>query len=92
MFGPALSKTFQKCEAHEPCTVVVHHTASEDALMRRVRSEFREMPGMRLTLGQAMRLWDLDRPTCSAVLGSLVASRFLRLDGYGRYGLAHAGY
>ena len=92
MFGPALSKTFQKCEAHEPCTVVVHHTASEDALMRRVRSEFREMPGKRLTLGQAMRLWDLDRPTCCTVLDSLVASHFLQQDACGRYSRAHSGY
>ena len=92
MFGPALSKTFQKCEAHEPCTVVVHHTASEDELMRRVRSEFREMPGMRLTLGQAMRLWDLDRPTCCTVLDSLVASHFLQQDACGRYSRAHSGY
>jgi len=92
MFGPALTKTPQKCEAHEPCTVIVHHTASEDALMRRARSEFREMPGMRLTLGQAMRLWDLDRTTCRTVLDSLVASHFLQQDSCGRYGRAHAGY
>lgn len=92
MFETALFHQPRKCEVHEPCSIVVHRTASEDALLRRVRSEFREMPGMRLTLGQAMRLWDLDRPTCSAVLGSLVASHFLRLDSYGRYGLAHGGY
>lgn len=92
MFGPALLKQHSKCEVNEPCSVVLHRTASEDALVRRVRSEFREMPGMRLTLGQAMRLWDLDRPTCGTVLESLVASHFLQLDSYGRYGRAHAGY
>ena len=36
------------------------------------------MPAMRLTLDQAMRLWDLDRPTCCTVLESLVASHFLQ--------------
>lgn len=92
MFGPALAKRPRECEAHEPCNVVLHRSASEDALLRRVRSEFREMPGMRLTLDQAMRLWDLDRPTCCMVLGSLVASHFLHQDPYGRYGRAHAGY
>ena len=92
MLGMTLRKDPRKCEAHEPCTIVLHRTASEDALLRRVRSEFREMPGMRLTLGQAMRLWDLDRPTCCTVLDSLVASHFLQLDAYGRYGRAHAGY
>ena len=92
MFGPALLKAARKCEAVQPCSIVVHRTASEDALLRRVRSEFREMPGMRLTLEQAMRLWDLDRPTCCKVLGSLVASHFLQQDPHGRYGRAHAGY
>lgn len=92
MFGPALSRFGHKCEANEPCSIVVHHTASEDALMRRVRSEFREMPGMRLTLGQAMRLWDLDRPACRAVLDSLVASHFLQQDACGRYTRAHSSY
>jgi hypothetical protein len=93
MFGPALIKhDSRKCEAHEPCSIVVHRTATEDAVMRRVRSEFREMPGMRLTLGQAMRLWDLDRPTCRAVLDTLVASHFLQQDPYGRYARAHGGY
>ena len=83
---------FRKCEADEPCRIVMHHTAIEDALMRRVRSEFRAMPGMRLTLGQAMRLWDLDRQTCCAVLGSLVASHFLQQDQHGRYGWNHTAY
>ena len=43
---------------HEPCTVMLFKTASEDALLRRVRGEYREMPGMRLTIEQAMRLWN----------------------------------
>jgi DNA-binding IclR family transcriptional regulator len=50
------------------------------------------MPGMRLTLDQAMRLWDLDRPTCCSVLESLVTSHFLQQDRNGRFAKAHAGY
>ncbi len=49
---------------------------SEDAL-RRIRGEYLEMPGLRLTTAQAQRLWNLDRRTCEELLGTLVASRFL---------------
>ena len=81
-----------KCEAHEPCSIVINRNAHHDALRRRVRAEFRKLPGMRLTPEQAMRLWDLDRSTCCTVLESLVASHFLQHDSTGRYALAHAGY
>lgn len=81
-----------KCEAHEPCSIVTYRTFHEDAVRRRVRNEFREMPAMRLTLDQAMRLWDLDRPTCCAMLESLVASHFLQQDRNGRFAKAHGGY
>ena len=54
------------------------------ALMtERVRGEFREMPGLTLTLAQAGRLWSLDPATCNEVLSDLVATGFLcrRADG-----------
>jgi hypothetical protein len=52
-------------------------------LVSRARGEFLEMPGLSLTLTQAQRLWALDEPTCSSVLGALVRSGFLhqRQDG-----------
>lgn len=77
---------------HEPCTVTIFRTNDEDALVTRVRGEYREMPGMRLTVDQAMRLWMLDRQTCSDVLSSLVAAHFLEQDRNGRYARAHGGY
>jgi hypothetical protein len=77
---------------HGPCTVVLHRTSKEDALLARARGEYREMPGMRLTIDQAMRLWDLDRQTCQWLLASLVAARFLEIDLHGRYRKAHSGY
>lgn len=77
---------------HEPCSVTLFRTTAEDTLVTRVRGEYREMPGMRLTVDQAMRLWMLDRETCSDVLSSLVAARFLELDRNGRYVRAHGGY
>lgn len=47
-------------------------------ITERVRGEFREMPGLTLTLAQAGRLWSLDQVTCSEVLGQLVEAGFLR--------------
>ena len=77
---------------HEPCTIVLFRTSTEDALLARARGEYREMPGMRLTIEQAMRLWDLDRQTCQSLLSSLVEARFLEVDALGRYRKAHSGY
>ena len=76
---------------HEPCTVTLFRTFKEEALIRRVRGEYREMPGMRLTIEQAMRLWDLDRQVCEKTLNSLIASHFLEVDEHGRYRKTHNG-
>src|SRR5687767_3545790 len=40
-------------------------------MLNRVRGEFLEMPGLRLRVDQAQRLWGLDRPTCEELLKSL---------------------
>jgi hypothetical protein len=50
---------------------------SHDDVLRRVRGEYIEMPGLRLTSAQAQRLWGLDRASCDALLGALVESKFL---------------
>jgi len=47
------------------------------ALLTRVRAEFLEMPGLSLTVAQAVRLWALDAMVCAAVLSALVDARFL---------------
>jgi hypothetical protein len=54
----------------------------------RVRGEFREMPGLTLTLEQAARLWSLDCGTCTEVLGLLMDSGFLCRKESGAYGRA----
>jgi hypothetical protein len=77
---------------HEPCTITLFRNDGQRALLRRVRGEYREMPGMRLTFEQAMRLWNIDRQACATVLNSLVAARYLEIDGFGRYRKAHSGY
>ena len=61
-------------------------TAQHDAqamITERVRGEFREMPGLTLTLAQAVKLWSLDLPTCTDVLTYLVTVGYLcrRADG-----------
>jgi len=50
---------------------------SHDEVLRRVRGEYIEMPGLRLTSAQAQRLWGLDRASCDALLGALVDAKFL---------------
>jgi hypothetical protein len=46
-------------------------------VLRRVKGEYLEMPGLRLTIAQAQRLWGLDRSVCDALLGALVDAKFL---------------
>ena len=47
-------------------------------VVRRVREEFKEMPGLRLTPAQARRLWGLEQEMCRAVIDALVSAAFLR--------------
>jgi hypothetical protein len=49
-------------------------------VLARIRSEYREMPGLCLTLVQARRLWALDENTCSRVLSNLVSEGYLRMS------------
>jgi hypothetical protein len=58
---------------------------SIDDLVRRVRSEYLEMPGLRLTSGQASRLWGLDSMTCQQLLDMLMDAQFLMRTHDGRY-------
>jgi hypothetical protein len=47
-------------------------------LLRRAEGEYREMPGLSLTVPQAARLWGLDSCTCAAVLTTLTDRQVLR--------------
>jgi hypothetical protein len=51
----------------------------------RVEGEYREMPGLSLTLPQAARLWGMDRSTCELVLGNLIERRILKRALNGTY-------
>jgi len=48
------------------------------SLLQRVRAEFNEMPGLRLTQAQAARLLGLDALSCQRVINALVGADFLK--------------
>jgi hypothetical protein len=54
----------------------------------RIRAEFSEMPGMRLTPEQVERLSGVDRAVCQDVLEDLVRAKFLDRLSNGSYGKA----
>ncbi len=56
-----------------------------DPLSALIRNEYREMPGMHLTLAQACRLWQQEPSVCQGVLEALVAEGFLRRTRGGGY-------
>jgi hypothetical protein len=49
-----------------------------ERMVYRVREEFREMPGLRLTPAQATKLWGMEQETCDAIIERLVAAAYLR--------------
>jgi hypothetical protein len=59
-------------------------------LLARIRSEYLEMPGMRLTVLQARRLWGVDILTCASALAVLESAGFLETTRDGAYVLSNA--
>ena len=57
----------QQCEDRTLCTRIV--------------AEYLEMPGLNVTIPQACRLWNIDRPRCTQMLDTLLATGFLRKSG-----------
>jgi hypothetical protein len=57
----------------------------QDLLLMRIKGEYREMPGLTLTLAQAARLFHLDRATCEAALQRLVMEQSFYRTRDGRY-------
>lgn len=58
---------------------------ARESLLRRVRSEFDEMPGLRLTRRQAERLFGLREDICARILATLVADGLLVRTADGAY-------
>jgi len=57
-----------------------------DHLLRVIASEYREMPGMRLTLAQFGRLWNLAATECEEIVRELIERGELSEDDEGRIG------
>ena len=53
--------------------------------MRRIQAEFREMPGLSVTLPQAQRLWCIDDATAMAVFRILTDRGVVRRTPRGQY-------
>jgi hypothetical protein len=56
-----------------------------ERLYERIRAEYREMPGMRLTIEQVQRLFGIERTECKVVLDSLLKTKFLCASSDGHY-------
>jgi hypothetical protein len=53
--------------------------------IERLRAEFQEMPGLRLTAVQVQRLCGVNETMCQGVLDALVDVKFLRVNQDGTY-------
>jgi hypothetical protein len=73
--------------------MIARSLATDDALIMRttqdlvsrIRAEYLEMPGMRLTIQQVQRLCGIEQTLCKAVLDSLVGAKFLCVKSDGAY-------
>jgi len=67
---------------HNRIMATVDRTSAPDEALKtwiqRIRCEYAEDPGLRLTCRQATRFFGLEQRTCQAILTALVAEGFLR--------------
>ena len=61
-------------------------TVRRAAIVRRISAEFREMPGLVLSIKQASRLLGIDESACERILASLAKDGLLRRRSGGSYG------
>jgi hypothetical protein len=54
-------------------------------VLARLRAEYLEMPGMRLTTAQVQRLCGIEQTMCTLLLDVLVEAQFLTLKSDGTY-------
>src|SRR5207245_568667 len=59
-----------------------------ERLLERVRGEYLEMPGLRLTFQQMQRLCGIEQTMCQVVLDTLVETNFLCVKSDGHYALS----
>lgn len=63
------------------CMCTDRQRRDESEVRTRVSAEFREMPGLRITVAQASRLFNMEPGRCERVLGHLVELGELSTDG-----------
>ena len=56
-----------------------------DGTVDLIRTEYAELPGLKLTFWQAQRLWSLSSEQCEWVLKALTESQFLARTADGAY-------
>ena len=59
-------------------SVAAKDDSIDTRLVERVLGEYREMPGLALTIEQARRLWGCDLVTCQRIVDVLVERHVLR--------------
>jgi hypothetical protein len=73
-----VAMTLQRGERRDP--------VRRAAILQRIAAEFRDMPGLILSVPQASRLLGLDAAACQRILGELEKDGFLRRRRGGAYG------
>jgi hypothetical protein len=57
----------------------------DNIMLQRIRAEYLEMPGMRLTAPQVQRLCSIEPTVCQWALDALIDAKFLRMTPGGQY-------
>ena len=83
--------SYRQSSVASPTTRTATAPGLTPQLLTRIRGQYREMPGLRLTLQQARRLLGLDTMTCAAALAVLERAGFLATTRDGRFVLAENG-
>ena len=68
---------------------MLKNDATSQQLLRRVRSEYLECPGLNLTAPQLRRFLDVDESTCRDLIDTLLASHFLECNNHGQLVVTH---
>lgn len=84
-----LDITLEPAVARLPTSVPAErrNVAARHALVYRIHSEFQEMPGLSLTLGQAGKIFGLPPAIVSRILDRLTEARVLRQRRDGQFAL-----
>jgi hypothetical protein len=69
-------------------TARLSSNVSSAELLRRIRAEYIEMPGLQLTAPQAQCLFGLDSETWDGVLAALLEAKFLSRTHSGQFAMA----